>query len=224
MAVQIYYFSGTGNCLSVARVVAESAGCTPESIAEVVRRSRISTPADTVGIVFPAYLAPLYGVPLMVDTFIRRLDDIHSKRLFAVCSCGGYEIVNAVPPLKNLAKLVRALGGRLFAQYSVRLPMNNLNYDHIPVPIERDSGVVIANSKKALADICGRITAGRREKHHLARSVVNVMLVPMNAALAKPCLTSLREMAKEPADSNLGFRELLTTSIGEPVGFHSFSK
>jgi len=209
VAVQIYYFSGTGNCVAVARAIAMSVGTSPVSIPEVVDSPTISTPAETVGIVFPAYLAPLYGVPLIVDRFVRRLDGIRSKHLFAVCSCGGYEIVNAVRPLKNLAKLVRSLGGRLFAEYSVRLPMNNLDYDHIPIPIERDSGVIIEKSKVAIADICTRITLRKREKHHLVRSLVNFILIPMNAALARPCLKSLSEMAEQPADSHLGFRELV---------------
>lgn len=209
MAVQIYYFSGTGNCLAVARAIAMSVGTTPVSIPEVVNRPTISTPAETVGIVFPAYLAALCGVPLIVDRFVRKLDGIRSKHLFAVCSCGGYEVVNAVPALRNLAKLVRSLGGRLFAEYSVRLPMNNLDYDHIPVPIERDSGVIIEKSKVAIADICARIAAGKREKHHLVRSLVNFILIPVNATLSKPCLKSLREMAQQPTDSDLGFRQVI---------------
>ena len=209
VSVQIYYFSGTGNCLAVARAIAQCVGCSPVSIPEVVGDLGVSTSADTVGIVFPAYLAPLYGVPLVVDRFIRSLQDIRSKHLFAVCSCGGYEIVNAVPPLKNLAKLVRSLGGSLFAGYSVRLPMNNLNYDHIPVPIERKSEVIIERSKSTVADICERVASGRREKHHLARSLVNFILIPMNAGLARVCLKSLRDMAKEPPDSRLTFRELI---------------
>jgi len=209
MAVQIFYFSGTGNCLSVARAIAKSAGSIPVSIPEVVGASRISTQADIVGIVFPAYLAAMHGVPLIVDTFISKLEDIQSKHLFAVCSCGGYEIVNAVPPLKNLAKLIRSLGGRLFAEFSVRMPMNNLNYDHIPIPIERNSEVIIEKSKNAISDICTRITSNRRERHRFLRSIVNFFLSPMNAALAKPSLKSLREMAKQPADSKMSFKELI---------------
>jgi ferredoxin len=162
-----------------------------------------------VGIVFPAYLAPLYGVPLVVDAFVRKLEDIRSKHIFAVCSCGGYEIVNAVPALKNLAKLVRSLGGRLFAEYSVRLPMNNLNYDHIPVPIEKNSQVIIDRSKAVIADICSRIASRRRERHRVLRCLVNFIMIPMNARLARACLKSLRVMAKQSADSNLSFRELI---------------
>ncbi len=209
MATQIYYFSGTGNCLVVAKTIAKSVGCLPISIPAVADSPMISTEADTVGIVFPAYLASLYGVPLVVETFVRKLEGIQSKHLFAVCSCGGYEIVNAVPPLKNLSKLVRSIGGTLFAKYSVRLPMNNLNYEHIPIPIETSSEVIIDRSKTVIEDICARIASRKRERHRLLRCLVNLILIPMNVALSKPCLKSLREMARQPPDSDLGFRELI---------------
>lgn len=209
MTAQIYYFSGTGNSLVVARAIAESVGCVPVPIPEAANRPTVSVHADTVGIVFPTYLASLHGVPLVVEKFVRKLQDIQVKHLFAVCTCGGYDIVNAVPPLKSLARLVRSLGGTLFAEYSVRLPMNNLNYDHIPVPIERDSTRIIKRSEGAITDICNRIASQRAERHRFARSLLNMILAPMNAALAKPCIKALRQMARQADDSDMGFRELI---------------
>lgn len=208
--LELFYFSGTGNCLAVARAIAAETGGTAVSIADAMRHVPIATETDTVIIVFPAYLAPLYGVPLIVERFIRNLRDIHNKRLFAVCVCGGYEIVNALPPLKSLARLVRSAGGKLRAEYSLRLPMNNLNYDHIPVPIERDSEVIIRKSESTIRDISKRIVAGKRGKRQAFRSFVNLLLTPMNIALAKTCMTSLKGLAKEPKDSGLGFRELMS--------------
>lgn len=103
MNLEIYYFSGTGNCLAVARVIAEKTNSRLISIAQVIDQPRVKTGADKIGIVFPSYLAMLSGIPLIVENFIRKLENIESKYLFAVCTCGGYEIVNALPPLKNLA-------------------------------------------------------------------------------------------------------------------------
>ena len=209
VAIEIYYFSGTGNCLAVARAIAESTGSVAVSIPDVMGGSRVSTHADTIGLVFPAYLAPLYGVPLVVDAFIRKLADMDSKYLFAVCTCGGYEIVNAVPTLKNLAKLIRSLGGRLSAEYSIRLPMNNLSYDHIPVPIEKNSEIIIGNSYATIADISNRISTKRPGRRHFLRSLFNFLMIPMHARLSKSCLASLKQLAKEPVDCDLGFRELI---------------
>jgi formate hydrogenlyase subunit 6/NADH:ubiquinone oxidoreductase subunit I len=207
--IEIFYFSGTGNCLAVARAIASETGSTAVSIAEAVRKPSIMTQADTIGVVFPAYLAPLYGVPLIVERFILKLHNIREKRLFAVCTCGGYEIVNAVPPLKKLARLVGSVGGRLHAEHSMRLPMNNLNYDHIPVPIERNSEVIIARSAATIHDISRRIALGMTGKRQTLRSLFNILITPMNKALSKSCMASLRSLAKEPVDSSLGFRELM---------------
>ena len=209
MAIELYYFSGTGNCLSAARTIAANIGGVPISIPEVVDKPDIATHADTIGIVFPAYLAHLHGVPLIVERFVRKLQDIQAKYLFAVCTCGGYEIVNAVPSLKSLSRVVRAAGGRLEAEYTLRLPMNNLSYDHIPVPIERNSQVILSNSRARLDDICRRISKSKPGKHHFLRTLVNAVMIPLYGALHRSCLVRLKELAKEPPHSTLNFRELI---------------
>jgi formate hydrogenlyase subunit 6/NADH:ubiquinone oxidoreductase subunit I/flavodoxin len=209
MMVAIYYFTGTGNCLAVARRVAARMGCQPISIADVIDDPTIRTDANTVGVVFPAYLAALHGVPLVVERFISKLEHLESKRLFAICTCGGYEIVNAFPSLRNLGRFVKKRGARLAAEYTVRLPMNNLDYEHIPVPIETDSAAIIKNAEAQIGDICKRITRRRRGKHHFARRLFTVAMTPIYSIMAKSCMKSLRELAGEPADSPLGFRELM---------------
>ena len=103
MPMEIYYFSGTGNSLVVARDIAEKTKTRLISIPTVVDQERIKTDADCIGIVFPSYLAHLYGIPLVVEKFVKKLDGIGGKYIFAVCTCGGYRSVNALPTLKNLA-------------------------------------------------------------------------------------------------------------------------
>lgn len=209
MKMQIYYFTGTGNCLAVARAVTAKFGGEPISIATALANRNLRTDARTLGIVFPAYLSALHGVPLIVERFLAEFEDIASKRVFAICSCGGYEIVNAVPAVRNLARFAKAHGVDLAAEYTVRLPMNNLDYDHIPVPIETDSAAIIRASESQIDDICDRIVRERKGRHHIARACFTVTLKPMYSALAKASVKALREMAHEPADSPLDFRELI---------------
>jgi flavodoxin len=113
MNTKIYYFSGTGNSLSVARDIAEKIKGTLISIPSVMDKQVIKTEADNIGIVFPSYLAQLYGIPLIVEKFIKKLESIGSKYIFAVCTCGGLENVNALPTLKNLGKIIKSRGGKL---------------------------------------------------------------------------------------------------------------
>lgn len=209
MAVQVYYFTGTGNCLAVARRVAEKLGGEPVSIASALTSPQVRADAQSVVVVFPAYLSALHGVPLIVERFLQLLEDVASKRILAICTCGGYEIVNAEPSLLNLARFARQHGFRLAAEYSVRLPMNNLDYEHIPVPIETDSATIIRASKTQIDDICERIVQQRQGKHHFARRFLTIALTPMYAAMAKASIKALRQMAHEPETSPLSFRELI---------------
>jgi ferredoxin/flavodoxin len=209
MTIEIYYFTGTGNCLHVARAVADRTGGRAIPIPDVIGDAVIRIDADRVGLVFPAYLAALHGVPLIVERFMGKIEDIRSKDLFAVCTCGGYEIVNAVPALRSLARSTRSLGARLAAEYTVRLPMNNLDYEHIPVPIVTDEAAILRRADRQIDDISRRIMGRRNGRHHAALRLFTAAMSPMYARMRTSCMDSLRELAGEPADSALEFRELM---------------
>ena len=59
------------------------------------------------------------------------------------------------------------MGVTLAAEYSVRLPMNNLDYEHIPVPIVTDQQTILANSEKQIEDICCMIMSRRQGRYHV---------------------------------------------------------
>lgn len=168
----------------------------------------IRTDAQVVGIVFPGCLAAVSGVPLIVERFLGKLDGLESKYLFAICTCGGYEIVNSVPTLRNLARMIRSMGARLAAEYTVRLPMNNLDYEHIPVPIVTDEQTILANSEQQTDDICRRIMHRRQGRYHALRRLYTILMTPVYGMMREASLKALREHANEPEDSPLGFREL----------------
>jgi hypothetical protein len=146
----IYYFSGTGNSLIVSRKPAKLIGGTIKSIPQAMFHMQNEKIGSHIIIVFPSYLAMLYGIPVIVKDFVESIPDLPSKNIVAVCSCGGYEIVNAVPSVKLLAKIIRDLGGKLFDYYTLRLPMNNLDYDHIPIPIEKNVKVIIEKAERKI--------------------------------------------------------------------------
>jgi len=98
MNSEIYYFSATGNSLVVARELARRINGKVISIPSVVDSERITTEADVIGIVFPVYFASLggSGIPFIVEKFVRKLDTVDSRRIFAVCthSGGPWSILN----------------------------------------------------------------------------------------------------------------------------------
>jgi ferredoxin/flavodoxin len=209
MTTEVYYFSGTGNSLAVAREIAKGLGGELLSMPAAVRRQRVEPRADCVGLVFPVYLAQLYGVPLIVERFVTRLVGIEKKYIFAVATCGGYESFNALPALKNLAKLVRARGGRIAAEHSVRLPMNNLDYSHIPIPINKDQDLMFERCHRKVAAICDDIRRERRMRYGIAKSVLNWAMTPLYRMLEAAYLKELRKYAGELEGSNVGFRDLI---------------
>jgi formate hydrogenlyase subunit 6/NADH:ubiquinone oxidoreductase subunit I/flavodoxin len=205
----ICYFSATGNCLSAARHIAEKTHAALASIPAIIDQDKIQIDDDRIGIVFPAYIPALSGVPLIIERFINKLEAISSKYLFAVCTCGGYQLVNAFPALRTLKRMIRSAGGKLSAGYTVRLPMNNLDYDHIPVPINKDTETIIARSRGRLAAITKQIIKRQPDPFRAWKSFFNLLLAPMYRMMRKPVMALFRIYAQVPADSPLTYRELV---------------
>ncbi len=66
MNSEIYYFTGTGNSLAVARDIALKTDGKLIPIPSVIDKDIIKTETDAIGIVFPTYYEPYGGVPLIV--------------------------------------------------------------------------------------------------------------------------------------------------------------
>jgi formate hydrogenlyase subunit 6/NADH:ubiquinone oxidoreductase subunit I/flavodoxin len=209
VSLEIYYFSGTGNSLVLARSLAEKLGGELISVSSVIDRTGIKTQADEIGIVFPAYMAQMYGVPLIVERFIRKLEDIDLKYLFCVCTCGGYENFNALPAMKNLGKLMKNLGGKLSAEYSMKLPMNNQDYSLIPTPIEKDPEVILKQMPAKIDYICSRLKKRKKDSLWIVKILLNWFFAPMYALLKRFYITAIIKYAKEPKDTKKTWRELM---------------
>ncbi len=209
MDVEVYYFSGTGNSLYVARSIAEKIKGTLMPIPKVINQSRIETTADCIGIVFPAYLAQHTGVPVMVENFVRKLEKVDFKYLFAVCTCGGYENVNALPTLKKLGRIIRQKGGKLTAEFSVRLPMNNLQY---PPYVSHDHDKMFSDSRKKIEDICKRIKSRKKNRHKLLKTILNLSMTPLYLMLKGLYVKDLKKKAHIAPDSSLSYNELVHLS------------
>lgn len=87
MNTEIYYFSGTGNSLYVAKELQKrlpGSGLIP--VVSVLRKERIKTSAQTLGIVFPLQ-GPTF--PVAVKFLLERIDLSGVKYIFAVATRGG---------------------------------------------------------------------------------------------------------------------------------------
>jgi len=209
MNTKIYYFSGTGNSLVVARDIAEKTNGKLISIPSLMNKESIETDADVIGIVFPVYMAQLYGIPLIVERFIKKLEDIHSKYIFAICTCGGLENFNGLPTLKNLGKLIKIKDGKLSAEFSIRLPMNTLDYSHIPIPIDQNRETMFKNWKNKLEVIYQCVTNKKKSNYKTIKSLLNWFMTPIYLMLTKVYVKELKRNSKELKDTDLKFYELI---------------
>jgi len=136
--------------LVVARNIAEKTGGALTSIPSVIDKERIETLAEVVGIVFPVYYATNdSGVPLIVGRFVRKLENIGSKYIFAVCTHGGAPGTT----IENLGRIIKACGGELAAGFTVRMSFSDS-------PVKKLSHALFHRKleTKTLAD------GGKREK------------------------------------------------------------
>jgi len=120
MDMEIYYFSGTGNSLSVAMGIAEKMDGKLIPIASVVDKEPIVTDADVMAMVFPVHFSAINGIPDIVRRFAENLENINSKYIFAVCTCGGFSAAT----IENLGKVIELRGGNLAAGFTVQMPSN----------------------------------------------------------------------------------------------------
>src|SRR5664280_88847 len=87
MSIEVYYFSGTGNSLHVAKELQKRI---PETnllpIASFLNKGVIKTNGETIGIVFPIHLAML---PSPVMEFLKKLDLKSSNYILAIATRAG---------------------------------------------------------------------------------------------------------------------------------------
>lgn len=88
MSAKIYYFSGTGNSLAVARELKkhlsdETSIC---SITEFINEESVQADTDVLGFVFPVYFM---DIPDVFKTFIEKLAFKNDTYIFAVATCNG---------------------------------------------------------------------------------------------------------------------------------------
>lgn len=119
MKTTIYYFSGTGNSLAVARDLASNLKGDVElsPIAEELKKEIIDINEDCVGIVYPVYFE---GTPLIVSRFIEKINADNGTYFFGVATYGGM----AAGAMNHLAAKLRPKGIKLSSGFVIQMPGN----------------------------------------------------------------------------------------------------
>jgi len=152
--VEIFYFSGTGNSLAVARDMAErlSANLTP--VTSLMDQESIDIEADVIGFVFPIYD---FKPPPIVEDVVRKLEGIDSKYLFAICTYG----LAPAQSLRHFDTVLRSRGGQLSAGFAVYMPHSGIGSSTITKTQQEE---MFRSWKDRLEGICETIDAREESK------------------------------------------------------------
>jgi ferredoxin len=119
MGTEIYYFSGTGNSLHVARELQERI---PETtlvpMVSLFDKDVVETQAETVGFVFPIYTM---FMPYPVKRFIKKLDLRSAEYIFAASTKGGTMSIDDI----RLREILKEKGKHLDAYFSLKMSWNS---------------------------------------------------------------------------------------------------
>jgi len=155
MATKLFYFSGTGNTLSIARTLADKLGdCELIAIPKVMD-GEIDTRAERIGILFPVHA---FTMPGIIARFIDKLEPVPGSYYFAVCTYG--RVYNGT--LKHVAKKLKARGIELSAGFAIRMPGNAIiMYD---VWSEDTINGIIADAGRKVEEIAPKINGKKSHK------------------------------------------------------------
>ncbi len=118
MKTVIYYFSGTGNSLVVARDVAAALkDAQVLAISSAAAKSQPKVGPECVGIVFPVYM---FGLPLIVAEFLQKVAIPREAYVFVIATYGGL----AGRCFAQVARILKSRGINLAASFGVRMPGN----------------------------------------------------------------------------------------------------
>jgi ferredoxin/flavodoxin len=120
MNMALYYFSGTGNSLKIAKDLAEHFDHV--SLIPIATRNGSVHPSDEhemIGFVLPVYF---YDMPAIVEQFVTQHSFTHACYIFAVVNCGGV-IGNT---LYSLDRVLQRKGQQLNAGFVIYMPDNSI--------------------------------------------------------------------------------------------------
>jgi len=157
MTTIIYYFTGTGNTLAVARQLADALGDT--TLIPITRAMKDAPlppeaeTADAIGFAFPIYFVDM---PAIVQEFVRGLQIHGNPYLFGVATCGG----SPGGALYNLDALLKTKGAHLSLGAAITMPENFIGPMNLMEPVEKVEGI-LASARDRIPEIADAISSRR---------------------------------------------------------------
>jgi ferredoxin len=159
MGADIYYFTGTGNSLAVARRLAGALGAPPpQPMVRLLDATEVATDAGTVGLVYPVHHWGPADLALRVARLLRPQDGAY---VFAVATYGNH----SGRAFQDLDRALRARGHGLDAGFHVRTVQNYVPVFQVP---EAEVLRAILSGTDAQVDRIATVVKarGRGEREH----------------------------------------------------------
>jgi len=154
MKAELFFYTGTGNSLWTARMLAEELGNTQIRPISRIPGDTIESGADRIGIIFPVHI---WGLPRRIISFVNALNAPSSTYCFAVAVNAG----QVAATLIQLQKLMHAKELQLSSGFDLVMPSNYIPWGG-PGPEETRIKKIEAAREKISA--VTRIIAGREER------------------------------------------------------------
>lgn len=127
MKTSIYYFTGTGNSLKIAKDLKQALpGTRLIQICKQNMKIQSDITSDKIGFVFPVYYR---GLPHMVRDFIKNLKINPQTYFFAIANYGGYSAISFL----QINELLKEKSTYLAANFGIPMP-GNMWFMYYPHP------------------------------------------------------------------------------------------
>lgn len=171
MKTTIFYFSATGNSLSLTRNLADELGdCEIVSIAKAINNQTIKITTPRVGIVFPVFA---WGMPRIVEEFVSKLSFSGKPYIFAIATC----VAIQGNTLKDFKKALRLKGADLNAGFAVKAGRSSLiqlnSLDNIIIKLDRHR-LKIKTAKDRMPEIVTKIERLAKHKPETSSWAANI--------------------------------------------------
>jgi ferredoxin len=159
----IFYFTGTGNSLKIAKDLAASIkGSDLIPMAAYGRAEGLASTTERVGFVHPLYW---YGLPDLVRDFVKRIDLAIAGYVFSVATC---QIPGGIC-LEQMATLLAREGKDLAAGFYVPMPNNYILGQYMVTP-EAERQALLLRTAEKVNQIALTVAANARHRDGNPRS------------------------------------------------------
>lgn len=169
----LFYFSGAGNSLYIARKIAEHCNESLLSVANCLKEGKTEfnlKSDEKVGFVFPVYF---WGLPSIIVDFFNKVDfkGYNGNYFYVVFTCGGSVGISD----RKVSKILSKKNIKLSAAFSVLMPETyNIIFDFMNEPSEIPQ--IIDKADVSLKSILEKIDECESDKDLLIRGVMPHLL------------------------------------------------